>query len=129
MCPCEVEITGVAGSLQIYGCETALFLAIDDGGNSIVLRVHNCLFSYGEFSLISVSQLYGKRHNGVNLAVESTSLQLTTSEEKRRAVTIPLFCDEGLYGVFFEPLQVDDPRYGFLPKCEVTPARWEFRLQ
>jgi hypothetical protein len=50
MTPCMVEITGIAGTLQIYGCGTALFLATDDLGRHFVLRVHNCLF--GQVSLI-----------------------------------------------------------------------------
>ena len=30
--PCQVEIMGIAGALQIYGCGTALFLAHDSDG-------------------------------------------------------------------------------------------------
>ncbi len=55
-----VEITGIAGALQIYGCGTAMFLAQDLSGRSFALRVHNCLFGGGQFNLLSVSQLSQK---------------------------------------------------------------------
>jgi hypothetical protein len=54
MTPCKVEITGVAGSLQIYGCGTALFLVDDEAGRPVILRVHNCLYGQGQFNLLSV---------------------------------------------------------------------------
>jgi hypothetical protein len=55
MSPCYVELTGISGSLQAHGCGTALFLARDDSDNEVIFRVHNCLFCYGDFNLISVS--------------------------------------------------------------------------
>ena len=76
MSPCEIEILGVAGSLQIYGIGTALFVAKDDSDREVVLRIHNCLFSRGEFNLISVSQLCGKPENRVDLSVVSPALCL-----------------------------------------------------
>ena len=51
MTPCMVEITGIAGVLQIYGSGTAMFLAQDVSERSFVLRVHNCLFGRGQFNI------------------------------------------------------------------------------
>ncbi len=42
MVPCQVEITGIAGALQIYGCGTASFLYDGGSDNPVILRVHNC---------------------------------------------------------------------------------------
>ncbi len=122
MSPCEIEITGVAGSLQIYGIGTALFVARDVNDCEVVLRIHNCLFSSGEFNLISVSQLCGKQENHVNLSIDSPSLHLMSSGHRRRAFTVPLHLDDGLFAVHFTSIQVDDPRYVHLPKCDVTPG-------
>jgi hypothetical protein len=122
MSPCEIEITGVAGSLQIYGIGTALFVATDDQGHEVILRIHNCLFSHGKFNLISVSQLCGKPENRVNLSIDSPALSLMSSGQKCRRFTIPLHLDDGLFAARFDPIQIDDPRYVHLPKCDVTPG-------
>ena len=122
MSPCEIEITGVAGSLQIYGIGTALFVARDDQGHEVILRIHNCLFSHGKFNLISVSQLCGKPKNSVNLSIDSPALSLMSSGQKGRWVSIPLHLDDGLFAVRFDAIQVDDPRFVHLPKCDVTPG-------
>ncbi len=34
--PCRIEVTGVSGSLPIYGCGTANFVALDHRGNQLV---------------------------------------------------------------------------------------------
>ena len=83
MTPCMIEITGIAGALQIYGCGTALFLATDASGRSFILRVHNCLFGQGEFNLLSVSQLCQQDGNSVNLSLVSPSLTLRSSGSKK----------------------------------------------
>ena len=127
MSPCEVEISGVAGSLQIYGIGTALFVVRDDSDNEVILRVNNCLFSQGEFTLLSVSQLYGKLGNSVDLSLESPSLRLMSSGPKRRRINVPLYLDDGLFAARFETIQTNDPRYAHLPKCDVTPGG-EFNL-
>ena len=57
-------------SAQIYSIGTALFVALDGNGHEVVLRIHNCLFSQGEFNLISVSQLCGKPENSVDLSLD-----------------------------------------------------------
>ena len=122
MSPCEIEITGVAGSLQIYGIGTALFVATDDQDHEVILRVNNCLFSHWKFNLISVSKLCGKPENSVNLSIDSPALSLMSSGQKSRRFTIPLHLDDGLFAARFGPIQVDDPRYVYLPKCDVTPG-------
>ena len=90
MMPCQVEITGIAGALQIYGCGTALFLFDDASGQLIILRVHNCLYGHGEFNLLSVSQICQKEGNAVDFALESPELILRA---KKRSTRIPLFLD------------------------------------
>jgi hypothetical protein len=120
MSPCQIEITGVAGSLQIYGIGTALFLGNDDSRKLFVLRVHNCLFSRGQFNLLSVSQMCQKEGNSVDFSLTSPTLLLQVDGMKQRQVRIPLFLDDDLFGVRFEPIQFDDPRYGSLPKVDVT---------
>ncbi len=127
MSPCEIEISGVAGSLQIYGIGTALFVVQDGDGNEVIMRVHNCLFSQGDFTLISVSQVCGKPGNSVDLSLDSASLNLMSSGPKRRRIKIPLYLDDGLFAAKFDAIQVDDPRYAHLPKCDVTPGG-EFTL-
>ena len=122
MTPCMVEITGIAGALQIYGCGTAVFLAKDVSGRSFALRVHNCLFGGGQFNLLSVSQLSQKVGNSVNLSLDSPTMTLRTSGSKSRAVHFPLHLDEGLFGFRVEPLAVDDTRFLSLPKVDVTPS-------
>ncbi len=122
MTPCMVEITGIAGALQIYGCGTAVFLARDTSERSFVLRVHNCLFGGGQFNLLSVSQLSQKAGNSVNLSLDSPTVTFRTSGSKSRSVHFPLHVDEGLLGFEVEPLQVDDPRFFSLPKLDVTPS-------
>jgi hypothetical protein len=122
MSPCQIEITGIAGSLRIYGIGTALFPGNDDSGKSFALRLHNCLFSRGQFNLLSVSQVCQKEGNSVDFSLASPDLMLQVNGVKQRQVRFSLFLDDGLFGVRLEPLQLDDPRYGSLPKVEVTPG-------
>jgi len=51
---CHLQVVGVAGRLSIHGLGTAVFLVSVDG-NETLLRIHNCLHSFGEFNLLSVS--------------------------------------------------------------------------
>jgi hypothetical protein len=122
MTPCMVEITGIAGALQIYGSGTAMFLAQDVSGRSFVLRVHNCLFGRGQFNLLSVSQLCQKQGNEVNLSLDSPTLTLRTSGPKKRSILFPLHVDEGLFGFKVVPFTTDDSRFPSLPKIDVTPS-------
>jgi hypothetical protein len=119
MMPCQVEITGIAGALQIYGCGTALFLFEDDLGQPILLRVHNCLYGHGEFNLLSVSQICQREGTSVDFALESPELVLRT---KKRPIRIPLFLEDGLFAISVVPFPMDDPRYQTLQKVDVTPS-------
>ncbi len=116
--PCKVEITGVAGSLQIYGCGTALFLVEDVSGQSFLLQVHNCLCGHGQFNLLSVSQFCQNPCNSVDLNLESPSLLLG---HKKRTIRLPLVLEDGLFAILASPFQLDDPRFSSLRKCDATP--------
>jgi hypothetical protein len=124
MVPCQVEITGIAGALQIYGRGTALFLYDDGSGHPALLRVHNCLYGHGGFNLLSVSQVCQKEGNSVDFTLGSPAMILRS---KRRLLRIPLTLEDGLFAVSVCPFQMDDPRYSTLPKYDVTP-NGEFRV-
>ncbi len=104
-----------------------MFVAVDDRGSEVGLQIHNCLFSHGEFNLVSVSQLGGVKGNRVDFSLVSPLMFLTTSGPKRRQINIPLRLDDGLFALSLELLYTDDPRYSHLPKCDVTPGG-EFRF-
>jgi hypothetical protein len=120
MTPCQVEITGIAGALQIYGCGTALFLFDDGSGFPALLRVYNCLYGHGQFNLLSVSQIIQKDGNSVDLKVGTPALVLRSSNGKGRQLRVPLFMEDGLFALSVSPFQLDDPRYPVLPKFDVT---------
>ena len=96
MTPCKVEIEGVAGSLQIYGCGTALFLVNDAMDQPFILRVHNCLYGQGQFNLLSVSQICQNVHNSVDFALQAPALLFGSN---RRKIRLPLVLDEGLFAI------------------------------
>jgi hypothetical protein len=118
MSSCYVKLTGVSGSLQVHGCGTALFLAQDDKGNGIIVRVQNCLFCYGDFNLISVSQFQQIPENSVNFNLGAPSITISSSGNKRQ-VCIPLILDGELFALDVEYFQLDDSRYRTLPKCDM----------
>ncbi len=122
MSPCRIELAGVSGSLQVHGCGTALFIAETSTGESVVIRIHNRLFRYGEFNLISVSHLSQIVGNNVEFRAQSSTMHLGRVPSSKRRVTFSLFLDGGLYALKVEPLQVDDARYAQLPKFDVTPV-------
>jgi hypothetical protein len=124
MVPCQVEITGIAGALQIYGCGTANFLYDSGSGDPVLLRVHNCLYGHGEFHLLSVSQICQREGNSVDFTLSSPTLVLRS---KRRQIRIALAIEDGLFAIPVTPFQMDDPRYSTLPKFDVTP-NGDFRL-
>jgi hypothetical protein len=134
MLPCQVEITGIAveitgiaGALQIYGCGTALFLADDSDGRLVLLRVHNCLYGQGQFNLLSVSQMCQMEGNSVDFTLTSPALVIRSAGGRKRSIRLPLVLEDGLFALSVTPFQVDDPRYQTLPKLDVTP-RGVFRL-
>ncbi len=111
----------MAGSLQIYGCGTALFLVDDDEGQSVILRVHNCLYGQGQFNLLSVSQLCQGEHNSVDFNLDSPALLLSNGS-KRRSIRVPLFLEDGLFAFSGAPFPLDDCRFSSLRKVDVTPG-------
>ncbi len=117
--PCKVEITGVAGSLQIYGCGTALFLVEDVSGQPFLLKVHNCLYGHGQFNLLSVSQLCQNPCNSVDFNLDSPSLLFGL---KKREIRLQLVLENGLFAILATPFPLDDPRYSSLRKCDATPT-------
>ncbi len=119
MTPCKVKIAGVAGSLQIYGCGTALFLVHDALDQPFILRVHNCLYGQGQFNLLSVSQICQIAHNSVDFNLQAPALLF---DIRRRQIRLSLNLDEGLFAISATPFQLDDSRYPSLRKVDATPG-------
>jgi hypothetical protein len=121
MVPCEIEITGVGGSLQVYGCGTALFLADDESGQPFLLQIHNCLYGQGHFNLLSVSQLCQNSNNSVDFTLDSPVLVFSSrSKNHPREIRLPLFLDNGLFALSATPFLLDDPRFSSIRKVDVT---------
>ncbi len=87
----------------------------------VILRVHNCLFCYGDFNLISVSQFQQIPGNAVDFSLAAPCMTVFSSGSARRPIRLPLLLDEGLFALDAEPFQLDDHRYSSLPKCDITP--------
>jgi hypothetical protein len=119
MTPCKVEIEGVAGSLQIYGCGTALFLVNDALDQPFILRVHNCLYGQGQFNLLSVSQLCQNACNSVDFTLQAPALLFGST---KRQIRLPLILDEGLFAISATPFQLDDSRFSSFRKVDATPG-------
>jgi hypothetical protein len=125
-------VVGVAGRLNIHGQGTAMFLISIDGQEAI-LRIHNCLHSFGEFNLISVSQLKLIPENSLDFSVSKPFLRLARNQSPRLDgvdldfIKIPLSMDDGLYSLTLEPVTPSDPRYDDLPVFDVTPPGHLFR--
>jgi hypothetical protein len=107
------------------------FLLMIDDVEEIILRIHNCLYSFGEFNLLSVSQMQMESGNVVDFAPGDPHLLLEgvtpdvnpDSESPGELITtvkIPLTMNEGLYSLFLEPLSPDDIRFTRLPIFDVT---------
>ena len=96
---CHLQVIGVAGRLTIHGQGTAIFLISVDG-QEVLLRIHNCLHSFGEFNLLSVSQLKLMSGISLNFSVANPALKFLRSQSQGtdRAVLedfeIPLSMDE-----------------------------------
>jgi hypothetical protein len=126
--PCNLEVVGVAGSLSIFGRGTAVF-ALSFHDTEILIRVHNCLYSFGEFNLLSVSQMQTIKGNTLNLSLDSPSVRLRAgshpsnvpSWERQPYVDIPLGLDDGLYCMMLEPISSDDSRLRTLQMFDLTP--------
>ena len=122
--PCTLEVVGVAGSLPIFGRGTAIFVLTLQGGNEVLVRIHNCLYSFGEYNLISVSQMQTIPTTVLDLSLASPRVRLYNSERpfKRKFVDIPLVMDDGLYCLDLTPISSDDPRFYDLPVFDITPS-------
>ena len=53
--PCRVEVTGVAGSLPIFGCETASFVVHDHDDRALIMVSFQTVFMVAVSSTYSVS--------------------------------------------------------------------------
>ena len=119
--PCRVEVTGVSGSLPIYGSGTANFAGQDHRGNPLVIRIPNCLYGRCEFNLLSVSQLNQVGGNRVDFRLEAPALILAPPPGVLRpSARVPLVLEDGLFALHLEPLGEGDPRLDSLPKYTVT---------
>jgi hypothetical protein len=126
---CHLQVVGVAGRLSIHGIGTAVFLVTVDGREAL-LRIHNCLHSFGEFNLLSVSQLKLVSGNSVDFSVINPMLRFSSGQsvsshedfigDRIENLDVPLIMDAGLYSLVLEPITPSDPRYGFLPIFDVT---------
>jgi hypothetical protein len=105
----HLQVIGVAGRLTIHGQGTAMFLVCVDGEEAI-LRIHNCLHSFREFNLISVSQLNLVPGNSLNFSVTNPFVRFSRGQSKRSVgfdsdfIEIPLKMDDVLYSLAMEPV-------------------------
>ncbi len=129
--PCTLEVVGVAGSLPIFGRGTAIFVLTLQGGEEVLVRIHNCLYSFGEYNLISVSQMQTISTTLLDLSLASPRVRLHRAVDslgnsertfKRKFVDIPLVMDDGLYCLYLAPISSDDPRFSDLPVFDITPS-------
>ncbi len=119
--PCRIEVTGVAGSLPIYGSGTANFVALDHNRKQIILRIPNCLYGRCEFNLLSVSQFNQVVGNRVDFSLNSPAMVVTAPQGIQRSSTrVPLVLEDGLFALHLEPLGEGDPRLESLPKYSIT---------
>jgi hypothetical protein len=119
--PCRVQITGVAGSLPIYGSGTASFVTQDHAGRSIIVMIPNCLFGRCAFNLLSVSQFNQVRGNRVDFNLDSPAVILAPPPGVLRpSARVPLTLDDGLFALHMEPLAEGDSRWDTLPKYVIT---------
>ncbi len=124
--PCHIEVVGIAGKLPIFGIGTAVFALTLRGGVEILLRIHNCLYSFGEFNLLSVSQICTGLRTAVDLSLSAPNIRLYSSDDRvgnnrKQFVDIPLVLDEGLYALRVEPVSSDDQRHLTSQIFDVTP--------
>jgi hypothetical protein len=139
--PCRVEVTGVSGSLPIHGYGTANFVGLDHNGNSLVIRIPNCLYGRCEFNLLSVSQFNQVSGNRVDSSLNAPAVVLAPPPGViRSSARMPLVLDDGLYALHLEPLGEGDSRLESLPKYTITlkgkfvpsdagnDVRWQARM-
>ncbi len=102
--PCTLEVVGVAGSLPIFGRGTAVFVLTLPDDDAVLVRIYNCLYSFGEFNLLSVSQMQTIKSNtldlslvshGVRLYGEPAPLDQSVGKPYRKYVDVPFPIDDG----------------------------------
>jgi hypothetical protein len=123
--PCQIEVVGIAGTLPIFGIGTAVFALTLKGGHEILIRIHNCRYSFGEFNLLSVSQMSTIRSNTLDLSLHAPHIRLYAAPDisvKSKFVDIPLVLDDGLYALTMEPVSADDQRHVTSPIYDMTPV-------
>jgi hypothetical protein len=114
--PCHIEVIGIAGSSPIFGIGTAVF-ALSVNGEEVLVRIHNCLYSFGEFNLLSVSQMQTIQQNSLDLSLPAPSIRLSSTlgsgatKGGTRFLDFPLKMDDGLYALIMEPISSEDPRH------------------
>jgi hypothetical protein len=132
--PCHIEVIGVAGSLTIFRIGTAVFALALEGGMEILIRIHNCLYSFGEFNLLSVSQMQTILSSVLDLTLQSPSIRLYSNDENDqnrehvKFVDIPLVIDDSLYALTMTPVSSDDPRHVTSQIFDITSAGEYFPL-
>ncbi len=128
--PCTLEVVGVAGSLPIFGRGTAVFVLTLPDGDAILVRIHNCLYSFGEFNLLSVSQMQTIKSNTLDISLVSPGVRLygapapldkAVGKAHRKYVDVPFLMDDGLCCLHVDPISSDDPRFQLLQIFDLTP--------
>ncbi len=115
----------MAGRLTIHGQGTAVFIA-SVNGQEVLLRIHNCPHSFGQFNLISVSQLKMVSGNSVNFSVENPFFEIFSEPiAGGGCLTSRCFRDSSHHGrriVFCvtRTHTANDPRFYSLPVFDVT---------
>jgi hypothetical protein len=127
--PCQLEVVGVAGSIPIFGIGTAIFALALAGGSEVLVRVHNCLYSFGEFNLLSISQMKTNPATSIDLLLVSPNIRLYSADNGghrsgkpgQAFIDVPLEMDDGLYALVLEPVSSDDTRYLSSRIFDLTP--------
>jgi hypothetical protein len=125
--PCHIEVVGIAGTLPIFGIGTASFALKLKGKKDVIIRIHNCLYSFGEFNLLSVSQMQTNHQTTLDLSLRAPTIRLYANDKNKGSrkselfVDIPLAMDDGLYAMKMEPLSSEDPRNLTSQIFHITP--------
>jgi hypothetical protein len=104
-----------------------------DGKKEVIIRIHNCLYSFGEFNVLSVSQMQTNNQTKLDMSLQAPSIRLYANDNMKISrksesfIDIPLAMDDGLYAMTMEPLSSDDPRnlssqiFNITPQGEYRP--------
>jgi hypothetical protein len=125
--PCHIEVIGIAGKLLIFGIGTAVFALKLLDGTEILVRIYNCLYSFGgEFNLLSVSQIGTISQNTLDLALRAPKIRLHGSNtisgnDRKEFADLPLVLDDGLFALDLELVSSDDRRFLTSQIFDITP--------